>query len=96
MTTTPKNKDKGIKKKNVKVVYKDPTQKKQQHENKGYFFCNMEGCIKKECTKAIRHFTLSLGVRFYLNLKYTFVVPSFGWNLVLASLLDKFGYSCSF
>ena len=39
---------------------------------------------------------MSLGARFYLNLKYTFVVLSFRRNLVLVSLLDKIGNSCSF
>ena len=50
----------------------------------------------KECTKTIRHFRLSLGARFYLNLKDTFIVLSFRHNLVLVSLLDIFGYSSSF
>ena len=44
---------------------------------------------KKVEVKAIRHFRLSLGTRFYLNLKDTFVVLSFRQNLVLVSLLDK-------
>ena len=96
LATTPKNKDKGTKRKNMKVVVKGPTQKKQQQENKGCFFCNKEGYTKKEFTKAIRHFRLSLGVGFYLNLKYTFVVLSFRHNLILVSLLENFGYSCSF
>ena len=39
---------------------------------------------------------MSLGVGFYLNLKNTFVVLSFRRNFILVSLLDKFGYSCSF
>ena len=33
---------------------------------------------------------------FYLDLKDTFVVPSFRRNLVLVSYLDKLGYLCSF
>ena len=45
---------------------------------------------------AIRHFRLSLVARFNLSLKDTFLVLSFRRNLVLLSLLDKFGYSCSF
>ena len=51
MVTTPKNKAKCIKRKNVKVVDTGPTQKKQQHENKICFFCNREGYTKKGCTK---------------------------------------------
>ena len=39
---------------------------------------------------------MPLGARFYLNLKDTFVALSIRRNLVLVSLLDKFGYSCSF
>ncbi|GMI70291.1 hypothetical protein HRI_000698400 [Hibiscus trionum] len=46
--------------------------------------------------EAIVHFRLLLGTDFYLDLKDTFVVPSFRRNLVSVSLLDKFGYSCSF
>ena len=42
LATTPKNKDKGIKRKNMKAADKGPTQKKQQQENKGCFFCNKE------------------------------------------------------
>ena len=33
---------------------------------------------------------------FYLDLKDTFVVPSFRRNLVSVSYLDKLGYLCSF
>ena len=44
----------------------------------------------------IGHFRLLLGTGCYLDLKDTFIVPSFRWNLVSVSLLDKFGYSCSF
>ena len=39
---------------------------------------------------------MSLGARFYLNLKYTFVVLFFRRNLVLVSLLVKIGNSYSF
>ena len=46
--------------------------------------------------KAIGHFRLSLCTGFYLDLKYTFVVPSFRWNLVSDSYLDILGYLCSF
>ena len=93
----PKIKDKGIKRKNKKTDDKGPTQKKQQHENKGGFFCNKEGYTKNECTKAIRNFRLSLEARFYLNFKNIyFCCTIFRRNLVLVYLLDKFGYSCSF
>jgi len=37
-----------------------------------------------------------LGTGYYLDLKDTFIVPSFRRNLVYFSLLDKFGYYCSF
>ena len=46
--------------------------------------------------ETIGHFRLLLGIDRYLDLKDTFVVPSFRWNLVSVSVLDKFGYHCSF
>ena len=46
--------------------------------------------------EAIGHFRLLLGTGYYLDLKDTFVVPSFRRNLVSVSVLDKSGYSCSF
>ena len=46
--------------------------------------------------EAIGHFRLLLGTGSYLDLKYTFVVPSFRRNLISVSVLDKSGYSCSF
>jgi len=42
--------------------------------------------------EAIGHFRLLLCIGFYLDLKDTFVVPSFRRNLVLVSYLDKLGY----
>ena len=42
--------------------------------------------------EAIRHFRLLLETILYLDLKDTFIVPLFRWNLVCVSLLDKFGY----
>ena len=42
LTTTPKNKDRGIKRNNMKAADKGPTQKKQPQENKYYYFCNKE------------------------------------------------------
>jgi len=46
--------------------------------------------------EAIRHFRLLLCIGFYLDLKDTFVVPSFRQDLVSVSYLDKLGYLCSF
>jgi len=46
--------------------------------------------------EAIGHFKLLLCTGFYLNLKDTFVVPSFRRNLVSVSYKDKLGYLCSF
>lgn len=46
--------------------------------------------------EAIGHFRLLLSDGYYLDLKDTFVVPSFRRNLVSISALDKFGYYCSF
>jgi len=46
--------------------------------------------------EAIGHFRLLLCTGFYLDLKDTFVVPSFRRNLISISYLDKSGYSCSF
>jgi len=47
--------------------------------------------------EAIGHFRLLLlCTSFYLDLKDTFVVPSFKQNLVSISYLDKLGYLCSF
>jgi len=46
--------------------------------------------------EAIGHFRLLLCTGFYLDLKDTFVVPSFRRNLISVSYLDKSDYSCSF
>jgi len=46
--------------------------------------------------EAIGHFRLLLCIDFYLDLKDTFVVPSFRQNLVYVSYLDKLGCLCSF
>ena len=46
--------------------------------------------------EAIGHFRLLLKTKIYLNLKETFIVPSFKRNLVSNSVLDKMGYTCSF
>jgi len=46
--------------------------------------------------EAIGHFRLLLGIGLYLDLRDVFIVPSFRRNLVYVSLLDKFGYHCSF
>ena len=41
-------------------------------------------------------FRLLLKISVYLDLKETYVVSSFRWNLISISILDKFGYYCSF
>ena len=46
--------------------------------------------------KTIGPFRLLSKTRIYLNLKETFIVPSFRQNLVSISILDKLGYTCSF
>ena len=46
--------------------------------------------------EAIGSFRLFLKTGHFLNLEETFIVPSFRWNLVSISILEKFGYSCSF
>ena len=46
--------------------------------------------------EAIRHLRLLLKTRIYLDLKETFIVPSFRRNLVSIHVLDKLGYTCSF
>ena len=51
---------------------------------------------KKVEVEAIGIFRLLLKSGTYLELNETFVVPSFRRNLVSISVLDKFGYSCSF
>ena len=51
---------------------------------------------KKIAMEAIETLKLQLKTGFYLDLFETFVVPSFRWNLISISSLDKFGFSCSF
>ena len=46
--------------------------------------------------KAIETFRLLLKIGFYLDLNETYVVPSFRQSLVSISILNKYGYSCSF
>lgn len=46
--------------------------------------------------EVVWNFRLLLCIRFYLDLKETFLVPSFKWNLILVSNLDKSDYLCSF
>ncbi|RDY04242.1 hypothetical protein CR513_12073, partial [Mucuna pruriens] len=54
------------------------------------------GDDNKAAIEAIGTFILQLKIRFYLDFFETFVVPSFRWNLISISSLDKFGFSCSF
>ena len=46
--------------------------------------------------EAIEHFRLLLKTGICLDLKKTFIVLSFRWNLVSISILDKLGCTCSF
>ena len=46
--------------------------------------------------EAIGTFRLLLKTGVYLDLKKTYVAPSFRWNLISIFVLDKFGYYCSF
>lgn len=46
--------------------------------------------------EAIGCFRLLLMTDYYLDLKDTFPMPSFRWNLIFISTLDKFNYHCSF
>ena len=46
--------------------------------------------------EAIGTFRLFLKTGVYLDLKETYVVSSFRRNLISISVLDKFGYYCSF
>ena len=54
------------------------------------------GNSQTSSVEAIGHFRLYLNTGKYLDLYETFVVPSLRRNLVSVSVLDKFGYSCSF
>ena len=54
------------------------------------------GDEKSVDVKAIGIFRLLLCTGYYLDLKDTFIVPSFRQNLISVSYLDKSGYSCSF
>ena len=51
---------------------------------------------KTVAVEAIGTFRLLLKTGHFLNLEETYIVPSFRWNLVSISILNKFGYSCSF
>ena len=42
--------------------------------------------------EATGHFRLLLKTRIYFDLKETFIVPSFRWNIVSIYVLDKLGY----
>jgi hypothetical protein len=50
----------------------------------------------KAQVEVIRHFRLLLKTGLYFNMYDTFVVPSFGRNLISISALDKLGFFCSF
>ena len=61
-----------------------------------YEICIFVGDGKSVEVEVTRHFRLLLCTGFYLDLKDTFVIPSFRRNLVLVSYLEKLGYLCSF
>ena len=46
--------------------------------------------------EAIDIFRLFFETGPFIELTETYVVPSFKWNLISISILDKYGYSCSF
>jgi hypothetical protein len=54
------------------------------------------GDDNKAEVEAIGNFRLVLKTGLYLDLLYTFVVPSFRWNLISIFALDKLDFSCSF
>ena len=54
------------------------------------------GDEKSVDAKAIGTFRLLLYTEYYLDLKDTFVLPSFRRNLIFISYLNKSSYSCSF
>ena len=66
---------------------------RKPNDGKRYIFV---GDGKKVEVEALGIFRLLLKSGTYLDLNETFVVPSFRWNLISISILDKFGYSCSF
>ena len=66
---------------------------RKPNDGEGYIFV---GDGKKVEVKAIGTFRLFLKSGTYLDLNETYVVPSFRRNLVSISILDKFGYTCSF
>ena len=62
-----------------------------QHERLIYL-----GDDNKVRVDEIAVYRLKLESGYFLDLDETFYVPSFRWNLIFISLLDKAGYSCSF
>ena len=56
----------------------------------------MLGIGKSVEVEVIGTFRLLLRTGYFLDLKDIYVVPSFRRNLVSISVLDKFGYCCSF
>ena len=57
---------------------------------------SMWAMAKMTKVEAIRTFRLLLKTGVYLDLKETYVVPSFRWNMISISVVDKSGYYCSF
>ena len=66
---------------------------RKSNDGERYIFV---GDGKKVEVEAIGTFRLFLKSGTYLDLNETYVVPSFRRNLVSISILDKFGYTCSF
>ena len=66
---------------------------RKPNDGERYIF---EGDVKKVEVEAVGIFRLLLNYGTYLDLNQTFFVLSFRRNLVSISVLDKFGYSCSF
>ena len=77
----------------ISVSMQDCLRYRRPSDGERYIFVGDEKSIEVE---TIEHFRLLLGTGLYLDLKGTFIVPSFRQNLVSVSLLDKFGYHCSF
>ena len=58
------------------------------------FIYQADGKAKE--VEAVGVFKVILKTGYHLYLYQTFVVPSFGRNLISVSVLDKSGYHCSF
>ena len=77
---------------NISVSMQGCLSYQRPRDDERYIFVDDEKSVEVE---AIEYFRL-LGTYFYLDLKNTFIIPSFRQNLISISVLDKFGYHCSF